>query len=509
MPSGRSQFGQALADTLNAGGVTFVKLGQLLSTRRDVLSPEIVSHLERLQDDATPVPWPDVERVLVDELGAPVDHVFASFDPEPLAAASVGQVHAARLRSGKEVVVKVQRPGIRPSVERDLDIAVRLAVRLESATRWGRSMGVRSLAEGMAASIREELDYRVEAENIRSVAQETPADAPVALPIPHPAMSTERVLVMDRLDGLPVARADAIVERLGLDRTDLARQLLHLLVRQITVGGVFHSDPHGGNILVLSDGRIGLLDFGSVGRLDGALQEALARLLLALDRGDALSASDSLLDLVPRPDEINQAMLERDIGRFLARYGAGIGYSGARMFGDLFRIVTDHGLSIPPEVAAVFRTFATVEGTLTALAPGFDLVAETKVIATRQFTEQMSPEAVRTTAMEELATLLPVLRRLPRRLDHIASAAESGRLGMNVRLLADERDRAVITDWLHAVLLTVLATTSGIMGVLLVGTSGGPDVTSAVSLYDLLGYNLLAISAVLALRVLVQVFRRS
>lgn len=509
VPSGRSQFGRALANTLNAGGVTFVKLGQLLSTRRDVLSPEIVAELERLQDDAAPVPWPAVERVLVEELGGPVEGVFASFDQEPLAAASVGQVHAARLRSGASVVVKVQRPGIHPVVERDLDIAVRLAVRLESATRWGRSMGVRTLAHGLAASIREELDYRLEAENIRSVARELPADAPVRVPMPHAAVSTERVLVMDRLDGLPVARADEIVDRLGLDRAHLARQLLDVLVRQITAGGVFHADPHAGNIMVLDDGRLGLLDFGSVGRLDATLQNALERLLLAVDRGDALGASDALLELVPRPDEIDQPSLERDLGRFLARYGSGIGVSGARMFADLFGIVTDHGLSIPPEVAAVFRTFATAEGTLSALAPGFDLVAETKALATRQFAERLSPDALRATAVDELTALMPVLRRLPRRLDHIAGAAEHGRLAMSVRLLADERDRAVITDWLHAVLLTVLATTSGIMGVLLVGTTGGPTVTDAVSLYALLGYNLLAISAILALRVLVQVFRRT
>src|SRR5699024_1497227 len=184
------------------------------------------------------------------------------------------------------------------------------------------------------------------------------------------------------------------------------------------------------------------------------------------------------LELVPRPEEIDQTILERDIGRFLARYASGTPQhsrqgrpvNGARMFGDLFGIVTRHGLSIPPEVAAVFRTFATAEGTLTVLAPGFDLVAETKELATGQFTERMSPEALRDAAVGELTSLLPALRRLPRRIDHIASAAEHGRLSMNVRLLADERDRAVITDWLHAILLTVLATTAGIMGVLLVGT---------------------------------------
>ncbi len=150
VPSGRSQFGRALTDTLNAGGVTFVKLGQLLSTRRDVLSPEIVAELERLQDDAAPVPWPDVERVLVEELGAPVDQVFASFDPEPLASASVGQVHTARLHTGADVVVKVQRPGIHPIVERDLDIAIRLPP--GGADRWGSARWPRAWPHRYAKS---------------------------------------------------------------------------------------------------------------------------------------------------------------------------------------------------------------------------------------------------------------------------------------------------------------------------------------------------------------------
>src|SRR5690625_807164 len=313
VPSGRTQFGRALADTLNAGGVTFVKLGQLMATRRDALAPEIITELERLQDDAAPVAWTDVERVLTDELRSPIDHVFTSIDHAPLASASVGQVHAARLLDGTDVVVKVQRPGIRPVVEQDLDIAVRVAIRLESATRWGRTMGVRTLAAALAASIREAPDSPLAAETIRAVSRDLAVAAPVRLPMRYRALSTAPVRVLERLDGAPVSRADTTIERLGLDRGDLAQQLLTLLIHQLTHGGVFHADPHAGNIPVLNDGRLGMLYFGSVGRLDAALQEALERLLLSLDNGDALSASDALLELVPRPEEIDQPTLERDI----------------------------------------------------------------------------------------------------------------------------------------------------------------------------------------------------
>ncbi|MBB5787137.1 AarF/UbiB family protein [Jiangella mangrovi] len=507
-PSGRAQLGRALTTTLNAGGVTFVKLGQILATRRDVLPAEVADELARLQDDAAPVPWPDVEKVLVSELNAPVEDLFAEFDREPLAAASVGQVHVARLHSGAEVVVKVQRPGIRPVVERDLDIAARLAGRLETGTRWGRRMGVRALAAGLAEAILEELDYRIEAENITAVATAPSRQPDVVLPEPHPALCTERVLVMDRLHGTPLNRADAVIRKKGFDRDALATTLLDCLLRQIVIDGIFHADPHGGNIFLLDDGRLGLLDFGSVGRLDGALRDALQRLLVGVDRGDPLAVSDALLELVPRPDEIDQQRLERDIGRFMARHTSGPVSSGVRMFGDLFRVVADHGLAIPPEIAAVFRALATAEGTLTRLTPRFDLIGGARTLASGYVEEQYGPDRLKQAATEELAALLPILRRLPRRVERIASAAEHGRLGLNIRLLADERDRAVLTTMLHEVLLTFLAATTGIMAVLLIGTDGGPQLTDEVGLYALIGYNMLVISAILALRVLAQIFRR-
>lgn len=507
---GRRHLGVALRNTLNAAGVTFVKLGQILSTRRDLLPPEMVDELSELQDRAEPVPWPEVQDVLEAELGGSVDDIFASFEREPLAAASVGQVHAARLRSGADVVVKVQRPGIRPVVERDLDIAQRLAARLESGTSWGRALGLRSLADGLATALREELDYRIEAENIQTVARAADArgiDGIRVLSI-HPALCTERVLVMERLHGTPVNVAEPLLREAAVDRAALARSLLDFLLRQILLDGVFHADPHAGNVLVMADGRLGLLDFGSVGRLDGGLREAFQRLLMAVDRADPLGTTDALLEIVPRPDTVDEQALERDLGRFLARHVDSSAGSTVRMFGDLFRIVTDHGLSIPRELAAVLRALGTAEGTLDHLAPGFDLVGEARTLSASYVTEQLEPASLRHAATEELIALVPILRRLPRRVERIASAAEHGRLAVNVRLFADERDREVVTDLLHKVLLAFLAAAVGIMAVLLLGTDGGPRVTESVSLFALFGYNLLVVSSVLGLRVLVTIFRR-
>lgn len=507
--SGRTDFGRALTATLNRAGVTFVKMGQILATRRDMLPVEIVSELSSLQDDATPVPWDEVRTVLESELQAPIHEVFADIDTRPLASASVGQVHVARLHTGDEVVVKVQRPGIKPIVERDLDIAARLTARLEGSTDWARAMGMSTLSDGLAAAIREELDYRIEANNIEAVAAALPPGSPIRLPRPYEGLCTERVLVMERLHGAPITAAHPLITELQIDREELARSLLTALFHQIVDAGIFHADPHGGNVLVLNDGQLGLLDFGSVGRLDGGLREALQRLLLGVDHGDPRAVTDALLDIVARPDEIDEQQLERDLGRFLARHVDNNRSPGVRMFGDLFRIVADHGLAIPPEMAAVFRTLATAEGTLTAIAPEFDLVSETRTLAGQRMTNQLTPVKLRESATEELARLLPVLQRLPRRIDRIANAAEHGRLGLNVRLLADERDRAVINDLLHEVLVAFLAATAGLIAALLLGTDGGPDVTEQISLHHLIGYNLLVISSILALRVLVRVFRRS
>jgi ubiquinone biosynthesis protein len=515
---GRAALALSLRRALEEGGVTFTKLGQLLSTRRDLLPEEFTSELAQLQDRAEPARWEQVEEVIAQSLGAPPGQVFAELQPEPAAAASIAQVHKARLRGGDgpgaEVAVKVQRPGIRATVEQDLDILLRMAARLEDRARWARAVGTAGVARGFAAALREELDFRVEARNMAAIAstwagqqRAVRGNVPVVLPAVHEQLCTEHVLVMEWLDGVSLRAAGQLIDDRGLERAELARALLRSMVYQITEGGVFHADPHPGNVLLLTDGRLALLDFGSVGRLDAQQQSGLQNLLLALGRGDPAALRDALLELVTRPDDIDEQQLERALGQFMARHLAGGTAQAAEMFTDLFGLASRFELAIPSEIATVLRALATLEGTLTLLTPGLDIAEEARAYAADHLAAQMSPSGVPKSAADELIALLPVLRRLPRRFDRITSAIEQHRLSLNVRLFADERDRRVVTGLTHQFLLTFLGAASGIIAALILGTPGGPKITPTVSLYQVIAYNLLIVAAILVLRVLFTIFR--
>ena len=515
---GRAALALSLRQALEEGGVTFTKLGQLLSTRSDLLPPEFTAELAKLQDRAEPAPWEQVAEVIAESLGAPPGEIFAELRPEPAAAASIAQVHKARLRGGTapgaEVAVKVQRPGIRASVEQDLDILLRLADRLEDRARWARAVGTAGVARGFAAAIREELDFRVEARNMAAVAATWPEqqravgpEVSVVMPAINEQLCTEHVLVIEWLDGVNLRAAGQQIDERGLDRALLARALLRSMVYQITEGGVFHADPHPGNILLLADGRLALLDFGSAGHLDAQQRIALQNLLLAVGRGDSAALRDALLDLVDRTDELDEYQLERGLGQFLARHLTGGTGASADMFTDLFRLATRFELTIPAEIGTVLRALGTLDGTLAQLTPAFDIAEEAREYAADQVAVKLSPQAVGRSAAEELIALLPVLRRLPRRFDRVTSALEHGRLGVNVRLFADERDRRVVAGLTNQFLLALLGTASGIVAALMLAAPGGPKIAQSVSLYQLIGYNLLIVAGILVLRVLFMIFR--
>lgn len=373
-PDGRPQMrarslGRSLRGALEDCGGIFIKLGQVLSPRPDLVPPEVIAELSRLQDNVGSVPFAEVEVVLAAELPVPAGEVFARFDQAPLAAASIAQVHQARLASGEEIVVKVQRPGVRAPVERDLSILLRLARSLETRARWAREYRVTDLAGGFAEALREELDFRIEARNIAAMA----GTAAVRIPAVHSALSTSRILVMERLDGVSARDAGPVLDHIGADRAGLARGLLECFLRQVMVEGTFHADPHPGNVLVLSDGQLALIDFGSVGRLDPLQQAGLRRLLIAVARRNPGELHDALLDLaeVRTGNGLGDELLERALAQFMAQHlGPGM-VADASMFATLLALLAEFRISFPPVIAGVFRAVVTLEGTLAALAPGF------------------------------------------------------------------------------------------------------------------------------------------
>ncbi|WP_049570578.1 AarF/ABC1/UbiB kinase family protein [Nocardiopsis sp. SBT366] len=498
---------RSLVRSMEEAGVVFVKLGQVLATRRDLLPPVFVEELGRLHSEVAKVPFQRIRECVEGELGRPLEEVFAAFDPEPLAAASIAQAHPARLHGGEEVVVKVQRPGIVPVVRRDLDIIRRLARRFDEYTDWGPAIGVLDLADRFAGALLEELDFEVEAANIAAVADAT-GGSEVRIPRVYEAYTGRRVLVMERLHGTQVGGGDLSAE----EAERIARVLLDCLLEQVLMSGIFHADPHPGNILVLDGGGVGLLDYGSVGRLDARTREALQMMLLAIDRGDAVLLTDTLLDVVDDPGEIDAERLRRSLGQFMARYLHGSTTASMRMFTELLMLVTRFGLVLPAELAGVFRALATLEGTLVHLSPGFDTVAEAKRYAGARMSEQLGTGNLREMASAELIALLPTLRRLPRRLDRITDQLHKGRFTVQARLFAHPEDRRLLRSVVWRAVMTVLAVVTGFMSVGLFNVTetqgvSWPELATHTKALNLLAWVLLAATAMFVLRLLVDMVR--
>ncbi|GHO65485.1 ubiquinone biosynthesis protein UbiB [Ktedonobacter sp. SOSP1-52] len=500
-----SLLAKGLKSTLQDAGGVFVKLGQVLSTRQDLLPPAMITELSTLQDHVPPVPYERIVAVFQKELGGTPSELFAQFDPEPLASASIAQVYRAQLHSGEQVVIKVQRPGMRRNVERDIDILLRLSQTLELHTAWGRQLQTTRLAKGFAEALLEELDFQVEGRNLLALSDALKNHAAIVIPKLYQHLSTSRILVMEWLDGVSVRHAETAIHSPSEERTSLARSLLNCFLYQILGNGVFHADPHPGNILLLREGKLALIDLGSVGRLDPLQQSALRSMLFAIQRNDAHLLSQAILDIAEVGEDMQEERFERALAQYLVqRLGSHMPFD-ARAIADLFLLIQKFEVSFPPVVAGVFRALVTLENALHLLCPGFSLVDEARTLAVAYVKEELQPTALSNVLINEALTLLPILRRLPRRLDRITASLERGNFVMNTRLFAHPADAAFIRVLISNIILAFLGATLGIMGVLLITMNGGSTVLQKMTVLQGLGYISLGISAIFIMRVVMTV----
>ena len=355
-------------------GAAWIKLGQFLATRADLLPPSYQRELARLQDAAAPVPSAQIQAVIEAELGRPVSELFARFDPEPLAAASIGQAHAATLPDGTEVVVKVRRPGVVEQVEQDLELLLTLAHTASRHWELAATYDIVGIVQEFALTLRAELDYLREGRNAERFAHNFAGNPSVHIPRVFWEYTTSRVLTLERIRGLKIDNLTAL-DAAGFDRTELAERVARILMQMVFEDGFFHADPHPGNFFVEPDGTIGLIDFGMVGIVDPATQDRLAQLLLALAQQDPDRLVDAFLELGVSRRYVDRLALREDLRHFvLAYYDRPLRELRLEtLLKETLAIVRRHYLHLPTHLVLLTKTIMMAEGLAARLAPDFQV----------------------------------------------------------------------------------------------------------------------------------------
>ena len=376
-------------------GPTFIKLGQLFSTRSDILPPDYLHELAKLQDAAPPVPAATIRSLIEEELGSSPDEIFASFDTEPLASASIGQAHRATLHDGTAVVVKVRRPNVHAVIETDLDILQDLANRATGRWSAAANYNLRGLASEFAVSLRRELDYVLEGRNAERFAANFAASSDVHIPRVFWSTSTSKVLTLERIAGIKVDDVEEL-DRASVDRRALATKAAGVAVSMVFEHGFFHADPHPGNLFIEPDSRIGLIDFGMVGEVNDALRRQLGTLLAALISHDVERLATALQELSVVKHPTDREQLRVDLVAFVGLYrGRRLGeVNVAALVSQLLALLRKHRLQLPSEMAAVLKVFLMVEGMGVRLDPDFNLGAFLGPYAQRLMVDRYSPEAL-------------------------------------------------------------------------------------------------------------------
>ncbi|QBR89988.1 ABC1 kinase family protein [Microbacterium wangchenii] len=423
-------------------GPTFVKLGQLLSTRPDLLPPAYIIELSKLQDAAPPVPAADIRDAIQRELGAEPEELFAEFEWTPLASASIGQVHAAKLEDGTSVVVKVRRPDAVRQVQEDLEILNGLATRVDRAWAPAREYDVRGIVREFSRTLRAELDYSREAHNAERFAAQF-ADRPeVLIPRVFWERTTSRVLTLERMTGIKINDLAAL-DAAGVDRRALARTGADIVLSMVFEHRFFHADPHPGNLFVHPDGRIALIDFGMVGEIDEELRDRFADFLIAFTLRNPDALADALEGVSVTRGNVDRYEFREALRSFVALYSdrslAEVGF--ARLAGEMLALLREQRLQLPREVALIFKVLMMIEGIGVQLDPQFDLTAVLTPYARRLVRERFAPAAIATRLARASADAGTLALELPTRLRRAIAAVD--RNGLEVHLRAAELEPLV------------------------------------------------------------------
>lgn len=503
-----------LRNILEETGGIFIKFGQVLSTRKDMLPKAYIDEFSKLQQNVKPMPTAEILSTMMRELGQDPHQYFKYFSEEPIAAGSIGQVHRAQLRdTGEEVVVKILRSDVTRIMNKDLDILLHFAMWLEEESTWAENLGFLQLATGFANSLREEINFDIERRNMEQITNALKdSDHQVRIPKVYPELSNRTILVMEYIQGVSITKAGPLMAQHNVKPQDALRTIYGAFLEQLLVAGVFHADPHPGNIYIMEEnGQPAFLDFGAAGRIGPMQNRGLRTLLIGIARNDAKIMAQGLENLVTDGHLKNRTSLEQDLSQLLI----GIQYmdkiSTETLVQRLFDIIKSHELKLYPMVSIALRALITMDGTLSSVDPHYDIFNEAKRFAVEnkeELAQAVTVDELKTTAVQEMILLLPQVRDIPRRLDQIVQNFERGEMKVKADLFADKKNADFISHWLSLLILLTVAVTFGIISVALLAIAQIINGMYAVYL-NTAAFVGLFLSAVILVRLSVQALRYS
>jgi predicted unusual protein kinase regulating ubiquinone biosynthesis (AarF/ABC1/UbiB family) len=431
---------EQLARDLENLGPTFIKLGQLLSTRSDLLPQPYLDALARLQDKIEPFPFEEVEQIVSSELGVRLSKAFETFDNVPLAAASLGQVHRARLRTGREVVVKVQRPNIQQTILEDLDAFREMAAFIDKHTDIGRRYAFQDMLEEFRKGLLRELDYRREALNLVTLGKNLRQYERIVVPQPVDDYTTARVLTMDYIEGTKITEISPLA-RIDIDNRELAEDLCKAYLDQILIDGFFHADPHPGNLLITRDGRLALLDLGMVARIDPQMQERLLKLLLAITDARGNEAAQIVMQIGNRLEGADEARFQREVADMVAVYQDATAerLNVGRIVMGLCRTAAENAIRPAPELTLLGRALLHLDDVARALDKDFvptEVVRRhSDSILQRHMFKRFSPSTMFSSTLE----LYELVQQLPGRLNKLLDNLTGNKMELRVNAFDESR----------------------------------------------------------------------